>query len=125
MDRRVQALRAIERGGREDFLATEGLRTQAERHLQLAIQCAIDVAVHILAEDSTITPEDYGSAFVALAEMDVLNTDLADRLRLAAGLRNVLVHAYTDVDPERVWTHLSRLEDLEAFAAAVERYLTR
>lgn len=31
---------------------------------------------------------------------------LAERLRLEAGLRNVLVHAYADIDASQVWEHL-------------------
>jgi uncharacterized protein YutE (UPF0331/DUF86 family) len=42
---------------------------------------------------------------------------------LAARLRNVLVHAYLDVDPARSWTHLGRLDNLEAFAHAIGAYL--
>lgn len=121
--RRLGALHGIRSQGESAFLTDEALQAQAERHLQLALQCAIDVALHILADDTDRTPEDYGSAFRELAAVGVFNQDLADRLRLAAGLRNVLVHAYLDVDPARVWTHLGRLDDLENFARAVDLYL--
>lgn len=125
IDRRLGALRAIEAGGRDAFLRDAGLQAQAERHLQLAIQAALDVALHVVAEESGATPEDYASSFTALAGLGVIESDLAGRLRLAAGLRNILVHAYLDVDPERVWMHLSRLEDLERFASAVSAYMER
>jgi len=35
------------------------------------------------------------------------------------------VHAYLDVDPERIWDQLSGLTDLEEFSAAIEAYLSR
>jgi uncharacterized protein YutE (UPF0331/DUF86 family) len=54
----------------------------------------------------------------------VLTAELAERLRLAAGLRNVLVPAYLEVGPARIWTYLNRLGDLEGFARAVQTYLT-
>lgn len=123
--RRLVALRDIRSHGERIFLADLALQAQAERHLQVALQCAIDTALHILADDTDRTPEDYGSAFRELAAAGVLGQDLADRLRLGAGLRNVLVHAYLDVDPARIWTHLSRLDDLEDFAYAVDTYLER
>ncbi|MGA9312164.1 MAG: DUF86 domain-containing protein [Pseudonocardiaceae bacterium] len=78
-----------------------------------------------MADDTDRTPEDYGSAFRDLAAVGILERDLADRLRLATGLRNVLVHAYLDVDPSRIWTHLGRLDDLEDFARAADEYLGR
>jgi uncharacterized protein YutE (UPF0331/DUF86 family) len=122
--RRLKALRDIHSRGETTFLADEALQAQAERHLQLALQRAIGIALHILADDTDRTPEDYGSAFRELAAVGILGQDLADRLRLAAGLRNILVHAYLDVDPARIWTHLGRLGDLEDFAYAVDRYLS-
>lgn len=123
--RRLGALRGIRSHGEGAFLTDQALQAQAERHLQLALQCAIDIALHILADDTDRTPEDHGSAFRELTAVGVLGQDLADRLRLAAGLQNILVHAYLDVDPARVWTHLSRLDDLEDFARAVDLYLEK
>ncbi len=125
IDRRLAALRAIQAAGEDSFLADPGLQAQAERHLQLAIQATIDVALHIVAEDSGAAPEDYGSAFESLAGLGVVSAELAAALRLAAGLRNVLVHAYLDVDPAQIWAHLQRLDDLERFASDVESYLER
>lgn len=123
IDRRIGLLEAIRRRGRDAFLADLGLQAQVERHLQLALQAAIDVALHVVAEASADTPENYGAAFVLLAEGDVLDEALAARMRQAAGLRNVLVHAYLEVDPSLIWEHLQRLDDLRNFAAAAEHRL--
>ena len=123
MDRRLAALERLQAQGRATFLADGAVQAQVERHLQLAIQSAIDIAVHILAEDSASTPETYGAAFTAMADAEVIPADLAGGLRRAAGLRNILVHAYLDVDPKQVWDQLQDIGDLRAFAAAVEAYL--
>ncbi len=103
IDRRVAALRAIAAGREGDFVDDDALQAQAERHLQVAVQSAIDIALHILAEDSSETPEDYATAFLLLARIGLIDRPLADGLRSAAGLRNVLVHTYLDVDPRRLW----------------------
>jgi uncharacterized protein YutE (UPF0331/DUF86 family) len=42
---------------------------------------------------------------------------LAARLADAAGMRNVLVHGYLDIDDEAVWGALEHLDDLREFAA--------
>lgn len=123
IDRRVGLLDAIASGGRSAFLDDLGIQAQAERHLQLAIQVTIDVALHVVAESSAATPETYGLAFVLLADQGVVDQALAARLRQATGLRNILVHAYLEVDPSLVWEHLGRLDDLRAFAASVEASL--
>ncbi len=119
IDRRLAALRAIAAGERDGFLTDLDLQATTERHLQVAIQAAIDVALHVLADDMAETPSDYGSAFTLLARAGIVSDELGDRLRAAAGLRNVLVHAYVEVDPELVWTHLDDLDDLTAFARQV------
>lgn len=123
LDRRLGRLRAIRQSGEDAFGSDEALQAQAERHLQLAIQAALDVANHIVAQESSDTPEDYASIFTALGSTGVIDTEIAGRLRRAAGLRNVLVHAYLDVDPRIVWRSLEDLGDLERFAAAVEAFL--
>lgn len=123
IDRRVTSLRSIVAEGRTSFLDDPDIQAQAERHLQVTIQAAIDIAIHLLADRSAEAPEDYGSSFLLLADSDIIDDELARRLRLAAGLRNILVHGYLDVDPQRVWDHLNRLVDLVAFAEAVNRFL--
>lgn len=121
--RRLAALRALHEAGLTRFEEDLAVRAQVERHLQVAIQSGIDIALHLLAGDTDRTPEDYGSAFTLLTETGAIPSDLADRLRLAAGLRNLLVHAYLDIDPVLLWRHLERLDDLEAFAGWIVEHL--
>lgn len=95
----------------------------AGRYLvQAAAQTCIDVANHLIASEGWRVPADYRDAFTVLEEEDVVDADLAARLRALAGLRNRLVHLYDDIDDRLVHTFLEeRLGDLEAFAAAVAR----
>lgn len=123
VDRRLGRLRRIREAGRAAFLGDPEVQAAAERHLQVAIQGAIDVGAHLVAEASSETPADYAAVFAALARMGVIDAELAERLARAARLRNLLVHLYLQVDPERLWDALGELGDLEALAAAVEGYL--
>lgn len=123
IDRRVGLLGALHAQGRKAFIDDAGLQAQAERHLQLAIQAAIDIALHLVAENSAETAETYASAFAMLVDQGVLDEALAARLARATGLRNLLVHAYLDVDPSRIWDHLEHLDDLRDLGAAIERQL--
>jgi len=124
IDRRTALLREIQAEGRDRLLSDVHLQAEAERHLQLAIQAAIDAANRVLAEDFPDTPSSYREVFELLARRGVLEADLAGRLAEAVGLRNILVHAYLDVDPARIWEALARLEDLDTLAARLERYLS-
>ena len=73
--------------------------------------------------DTARTPEDYGDAFAILGAEKRLPAALAAKLRLAAGMRNVLVHGYAEVDPRIVWTTLSDLDDLREFATVMRARL--
>lgn len=47
----------------------------------------------------------------------------ARRIRKMAGLRNILVHNYLDVDPGELRKHLGKLDDFEKCCRYVLRYL--
>lgn len=88
-------------------------------HLWQAVQVVIDVAVSSCVALGLGSPATYGDAFRLLAAHDVIEPALAERLVRAAGFRNVLVHAYADLDLARV--HAAAVEgpdDLLAFLAA-------
>lgn len=98
----------------------------AERCLHLAIECAIDVGEMLVSWRRLPLPEDNKQVFRTLGDAGVLDRDLAERLAGAAGLRNILVHRYGDIDRERLkQTILRDLKDLETFAVEVERLVER
>jgi uncharacterized protein YutE (UPF0331/DUF86 family) len=106
-----------------ELRASADLRWAVERGLQLCVQNALDIATHISAACGLDAP-DYATAIGRLAELSVLSTEFAERLRPMAGFRNVLVHGYLQVDVaviERVLKE--KLGDLEEFALRVEAYL--
>jgi uncharacterized protein YutE (UPF0331/DUF86 family) len=89
-------------------------------HLWQAVQIVIDLAVSACVRLGLGSPPTYGDAFRMLAEHGVVDAELADRLARAAGFRNVVVHAYADLDLAHV--HRAATEgrdDLLAFLAAI------
>ena len=58
-----------------------------------------------------------------LGRHGVVPDDLAGRVARAVGFRNVLVRQYADVDDGLVVAQLDRLGDLDAYVAAVARWL--
>jgi uncharacterized protein YutE (UPF0331/DUF86 family) len=113
-------LDAIRGGGRDAYAAEWRTRLAAEHALQLAIQTCIDVGAHLVSELGLKAPADYRGVFESLCPVG-LDASLAERLAAAAGMRNILVHGYLDVDDEAVWSALGRLGDLRDFAATVQR----
>lgn len=86
--------------------------------MYVAVQVAIDIALHALADAEQPAAATYREAFRGLAAAGMLDAELADRLEGWAGLRNVLAHHYATVDYGLVHDALiHELGDLEAFAA--------
>jgi uncharacterized protein YutE (UPF0331/DUF86 family) len=101
------------------FLADRTAREVVVLNLFVAIQTALDLASHWLADEGWDVPQRYGDIFTALAEHDVLSHDLARRLAEASGFRNLVAHQYGVLDWSRVYAMASsaELEDLLTFCA--------
>lgn len=123
MERSLRVLRGLRAKGRDTFLVDEATQDRAERHAQLLAQGCADIAVHILAGTGAAAPETYADALTALASAGVVTPDLAARLAGAVRLRNILVHAYLDIDHGRLFDELGWIEDAAAFATAIESWL--
>jgi uncharacterized protein YutE (UPF0331/DUF86 family) len=106
----------------EEFLADEERRDVASFYLFLAIQECIDLAVHWVADEGWGVPDDAASTFLLLADRQAIDRDLAEELRGAAGLRNLIAHGYALVDHARVQReYLSGIASLRRFLAAVAK----
>jgi uncharacterized protein YutE (UPF0331/DUF86 family) len=107
----------------EELASQPEERWVVERGLQLCAQNALDVAAHLAASTGHDVP-DYASAIDRLGEMGILPPDFAARFRAVAGFRNVVVHAYLDVDVEILHRLLNHhLDDFSVFARHVGAYL--
>ena len=98
----------------------ESLRNDVCFDLIQAVQACIDLAIHACAHEALGVPEGPASAFALLARHEVIEVTLAERLTLAAGLRNLIVHQYTDLDFTRLVQALTAgTTDLDAFVRAL------
>jgi uncharacterized protein YutE (UPF0331/DUF86 family) len=97
-------------------------RDLASFYLLLAIQEAVDLAVHWVSDAGWPAPADAGSTFDLIADRGGIERDLAMRLRAAIGLRNRIAHSYADVDHARLHREFQEGADtLRRFFAAVAR----
>lgn len=113
----IEVLEGVRRRGEAAYLDDRDTRLKAERALQLALQICLDVGAHLVSELRLEPPDDYRSVFRRLGAAGLIEPELADSLGEAAGLRNLLVHGYAELDDRQVWAALGRLQDLRAFAA--------
>ena len=108
---------------RERFLADRKEQWAAAYALQTTTQALLDAGAHILSGHFKESPREYGEIVPHLILHGVIDAPLGERLLKVAGFRNILVHEYAAVDYALVHEKLGQLDDLAAFAAALERWL--
>lgn len=117
----LEVVRHVPRG---DFVSDFQHYWLGERGLHLAAETVFDIGNHVLASHFNIHPTEYEEVLERLAEQGVLSVDLRARLEGLGGFRNVLVHAYMDIDTVRVYETLQHeLSAFDAFAQEVEDFL--
>lgn len=121
LDSLLGVLESAQERGKTAVTSDVHLQLEVERALQVSIQICIDIGAHLVSELGLKPAEDYQGVFASLGAHGTIDGDLADRLGDAAGLRNLLVHDYGEIDHARLWDSLGELDDLRAFAAAADR----
>jgi uncharacterized protein YutE (UPF0331/DUF86 family) len=96
----------------QDFTNVES----AKHLLQVSIECCLDMAHHIVADEGYRTPADYYDTFMVLHENGILPQAFMPTLRKMVSFRNRVVHLYWEVDDETVYQILREdLGDFETF----------
>lgn len=95
-------------------------------NLMLSVQACVDVSGHLIADGGWPVARNLAHGFTTLAEQHVISAPVAERLKLAVGLRNVVAHGYSGIDVERCYVAATEgLGDLEAFAQEVSAWADR
>jgi uncharacterized protein YutE (UPF0331/DUF86 family) len=118
-------LRDIVQQDRAAFLSDPRSVGSARYYLQVSIETCINLANHVIATGRLRAPQDYRDSFTVLNEAGILPNDLTQTMRELAGLRNLLVHVYWDLDDEMIYEGIrAELEDFEAFVGQIMALLT-
>jgi len=97
----------------------------AERCFQLCIECIIDIAHYLIAQNQWEQPVNTKEAILALGDHEVLPELFAESIAGMAGFRNILVHGYTRIDRAIVYDHLKKLEDFQGFQKYILEHLDK
>lgn len=89
----------------------------AQHHLRLALEGVFHIASHILSRLPGGRAVEYKEIAKKLGELAVVPREFAERALIPmAGMRNILVHQYSDVDPNRLLTTIrEHRKDIEEF----------
>lgn len=106
---------------RDEIEANVDIRGAVERYLYLASQSTIDLAEIIIAYKKLRKPATMAESFHILREAGVISGELMKRLVQLTGFRNVIAHAYEDLDYDIVFNALhGGKQDIIAFIEAVD-----
>lgn len=94
----VQRLEELGELDAEQLDADWRLRATVERVITVLIEAAVKLNTHVATSVLSQAPADYRSSFADAARAGAIDAELADLLAPSAGLRNVLVHGYDEVD---------------------------
>lgn len=85
-----------------DVVDEFGRRLQIERILSALVDLAVAINTHVAVVVLGEGPHDMTASFRLAADAGLLDAVLAEALAPSVGLRNILVHAYVDLDVERM-----------------------
>ena len=125
----VESLRALEpiaRMTQRQYLEDLYKRKATERLLQELIEAAIDINTSIIVQTGHIVPDDYYESFIKAGDLQIISSDLAEKLAPSAGLRNRLVHEYNMLEHSVVLDAVRKAEELYTeYVRQVDDYIGR
>lgn len=107
----------------EAFRADPDRQDALALSLLVAIQEALDIAMHVCADEGWGIPDSYAASFEMLAHHGVIDLELAMDLGHMTALRNRIAHGYASIDIDRIHTEVpAGLAALDRYASAIARH---
>jgi len=113
IDRVYKALRRLEKLLQKslDEILLDELEPVLEREVEVIVQGLLDLGEYIISRMGWEPPSSYREIALILGKNGVLGEEDALKLARLAGLRNIVVHLYADIDYNLLYDHAKRLLD--------------
>jgi len=106
-----------------DFISDKKTRLAVYKAFQELVEASFDIAA-MACKDLKIIPKDDYTNIDLLFEKKMIGSDLKNALSEANGLRNRLVHRYTDVDDSVAFESImALLPEILHFSEVIEKWL--
>lgn len=127
IEQNIRRLRVLAARGASEFQERGDTFDLAQHHLRLALEGVFHISAHLLARLPGGRATEYREIAQKLGELGLVPRGFAEqKLVPMAGMRNVLVHQYADVNPVRLLQVLAdHLGDIETFLQHVRKVLER
>ncbi|MCI2430524.1 DUF86 domain-containing protein [Candidatus Acetothermia bacterium] len=120
----ARLLAKLLRTPKDQFVQEPAYYLQAERLLEVMIQAMLDIGNHLIAGLLLKKPEGYRQVFEILVQNGILSAEFLPKAQALAGLRNLLIHEYFEIDRARLYEEAKQgLPDFERFCEAIVRFL--
>ena len=111
----------------DEYSENQDIQLITERLIQVMTEAALDIIKHLLSclgvlrQKETWTNKDY---FLEAANLNIISSEIANQLVKAAGMRNILVHIYLNIEPEQVFFAIAKsLEIYPIYIHQITAYL--
>ncbi len=121
IEKYFQKIEKFRKYSQKEIKNNDDITAATERYLYLLCQATIDLAEAVISYLSFRMPANYGEIFRILQENNVIDKDLTEKMIKMTGFRNVLAHAYGEVDFEKLYTVLTKdIDDIKEFVKKVK-----
>ena len=116
----------LQRSPYEEFVTDPVAGTLAERYLERIVNRAIDVNFHLIRAEGKPPPDDYTDSFLALGRFGIIDASVARSVAPSAGVRNILMHEYDDLDTKKFYTSLENaVKHFPAYVRSVTDFIEK
>jgi uncharacterized protein YutE (UPF0331/DUF86 family) len=91
----------------EEYNRDFKLKAACERYFEKIVEATVDLAFLVIKSKKMRIPKEDVEAFILLANKDIISMELANRLRKAKGMRNIIAHEYGKIDNEIVFNSIT------------------
>lgn len=97
----------------------------AQHHLRLALEGIFHISSHILSRIPGARAVEYKEVARKMGEHQLVPLEFAERVLIPmAGMRNILVHHYSDMDPQKLYDIVkNHRRDIEQFLQHIKTFL--
>ncbi|MBI2337334.1 MAG: DUF86 domain-containing protein [Deltaproteobacteria bacterium] len=120
----IKKLTSLSKQPFNDF-ASEDSFDLAQHHLRLALEGIFHISSHILSRLPGGRATEYKEIATKMGELKIVPEEFSKQALIPmAGMRNILVHHYADIKPERLYDILkNHLQDIEQFLHYIKKFL--
>ncbi|MBD3355303.1 DUF86 domain-containing protein [Candidatus Woesearchaeota archaeon] len=107
----------------EEYKTDIKTKAACERYFEKIIEAAVDIVFLIIKEKGCKIPEEDKEAFDVLSSEEFISKELAEKMKDAKGMRNILAHEYGKIDDEIVFHSITEeiIKDVNDLLNAIRK----